>query len=401
MLSFAQNFEDVILNRAFSGKKQGFFLDIGAQHPVIDSVSRHFILNGWNGILVEPVPAYAIMLKEEYPHITVLQKYVGEKGKREMYVVTDTGLSTSDEMLAQAYKNSGLNISNAICEGITLDEIFELTREVEIDWMKIDAEFSEVEILNSWKSKSVKPAIVVVEVLHPLHKMQANDEITELMGSKGYVEAYFDGLNKFYISKNNSEMKIYFNLPPNIFDNFSVSKFTTSGIARNEEKVFSNALASEIARTNNKIEAAQCALFNALAELELAKTELKESKILNDTFYDAVLAREREIGQIMNSASFRITKPLRMIWGILRRLKTIKSFILIVISRIVKFLVELNRRHPILWKIVARVIPLVLQNKLRKAFERDKINNRFDYTVSLDVLPSLREEFAKTDASAN
>ena len=78
MLSFAQNFEDVILKRAFSGKKQGFFLDIGAQHPVIDSVSRHFILNGWNGILIEPVPAYAILLKEEYPHITVLQKYVVE-----------------------------------------------------------------------------------------------------------------------------------------------------------------------------------------------------------------------------------------------------------------------------------------------------------------------------------
>ena len=401
MLSFAQNFEDVILKRAFSGKKQGFFLDIGAQHTEIDSVSRHFILNGWNGILIEPVPAYAILLKEEYPHITVLQKYVGEKGNREMYVVADTGLSTSDEMLAQAYKNLGLNISNEICEGMTLDEIFEFIGEVDIDWMKIDAENSEVEILNSWKSENVKPTIVVLEVLDPLHKSQINNEISELMKSKGYVEVYFDGLNKFFLSKNHGEMKIHFDLPPNIFDNFCISKFTTSGLARNEEKDFSNTLASEMARTNKKLEAAQNALLKASAELVDVKAELVDARILNDTFFNAVLSRENEIEQIMNSASFRVTKPLRWIWGILRRLKITRSFMSIVISRIRGVLIEVNKKHPNIWNVVAKVIPLFLQNKLRKAIENKKINFEVDNTSNLCVLPSLREEFSKTYASAN
>ena len=408
MLSFAQNFEDVILNRAFTNKKQGFFLDIGAQHPVIDSVSRHFILNGWNGILVEPVPAYAILLKEEYPHISVLQKYVGKKRNREMFIIADTGLSTSDELLAQAYKNSGLNISNEICEGMTLDEIFEFIGEVDIDWMKIDAENSEVEILNSWKSENVKPTIVVLEVLDPLHKKQINNEITVLMKSKGYVEVYFDGLNKFFLSKNHGEMKIHFDLPPNIFDNFSISKFTTSGLAINEEKTFSNTLASEIAQTNKKLEVAQHALFNAVfelvevkAELVEVKAELEDARILNGTFFEAVSARENEIEQIMNSASWRVTKPLRWIWGILRRLKTIKSFMLIVISRIPGVLIEVNKKHPNIWNVVAKVIPLFLQDKLKKAIESEKINFEFDYTNILGVLPSLREEFSKTNASAN
>lgn len=401
MLSFAQNFEDVILNRAFTNKKQGFFLDIGAQHPVIDSVSRHFILNGWNGILVEPVPAYAILLKEEYPHISVLQKYVGKKGKREMYIVADTGLSTSDELLAQAYKNSGLNISNEICEGMTLDEIFEFIGEVDIDWMKIDAENSEVEILNSWKSENVKPTIVVLEVLDPLHKSQIDNEVTELMKSKGYIEVYFDGLNKFFLSKNHGEMKIHFDLPPNIFDSFSISKFTTSGLAINEEKTFSNTLASEIAQTNKKLEAAQHALFNAVAELVEVKAELEGTRTQNSTFFEAVSARENEIEQIRNSASWRVTKPLRWIWGILRRLKTIKSFMLIVVSRIPGVLIEVYKKYPNIWNVVAKVTPLFLQDKLKKAIESEKINFEFDYTNNLDVLPSLREEFSKTDASAN
>jgi hypothetical protein len=326
---------------------------------------------------------------------------VGKKGKREMYIVADTGLSTSDELLAQAYKNSGLNISNEICEGMTLDEIFEFIGEVDIDWMKIDAENSEVEILNSWKSENVKPTIVVLEVLDPLHKSQINNEVTELMKSKGYVEVYFDGLNKFFLSKNHGEMKIHFNLPPNIFDNFSISKFTTSGLAINEEKTLSNTLASEIAQTNKKLEAAQHALFNAVAELVEVKAELKGARIQSNTFFEAVSARENEIEQIWNSASWRVTKPLRWIWGILRRLKTIKSFMLIVISRIPGVLIEVNIKHPNIWNVVAKVTPLFLQDKLKKAIESEKINFEFDYTNHLDVLPSLREEFSKTDASAN
>ena len=72
--------------------------------------------------------------------------------------------------------HEGMLLTHEICEGMTLDEIFEFIGEVDIDWMKIDAENSEVEILNSWKSENVKPTIVVLEVLDPLHKKQINNE---------------------------------------------------------------------------------------------------------------------------------------------------------------------------------------------------------------------------------
>jgi FkbM family methyltransferase len=41
-------------------------VDIGAWHPVFDSVSRHFILNGWSGQLIEPNPHYYLLNAEEY-----------------------------------------------------------------------------------------------------------------------------------------------------------------------------------------------------------------------------------------------------------------------------------------------------------------------------------------------
>ena len=33
IITYAQNFEDILLNRVFKGKKEGFYIDAGAAHP--------------------------------------------------------------------------------------------------------------------------------------------------------------------------------------------------------------------------------------------------------------------------------------------------------------------------------------------------------------------------------
>lgn len=53
-VSYAQNFEDVMLNRCFGKQKTGFYIDIGAAWPQVDSVTHAFYLKGWRGINVEP-----------------------------------------------------------------------------------------------------------------------------------------------------------------------------------------------------------------------------------------------------------------------------------------------------------------------------------------------------------
>ena len=54
MISYAQNAEDVLLNRAFAGRGDGFWIDVGASDPVVNSVTKHFSDHGWRGINVEP-----------------------------------------------------------------------------------------------------------------------------------------------------------------------------------------------------------------------------------------------------------------------------------------------------------------------------------------------------------
>lgn len=55
MISYAQNGEDVILNRLFPPEYKGFYVDAGAAHPDVHSVTRHFYERGWRGINIEPL----------------------------------------------------------------------------------------------------------------------------------------------------------------------------------------------------------------------------------------------------------------------------------------------------------------------------------------------------------
>ena len=92
MISYAQNFEDVVLERVFKGQEKGFYIDIGAWDPDVDSVTKHFHLKGWSGINAEPVDQYFEKLQAARPRDINLNVAIGVKGQ-EFFEVDDTGRS--------------------------------------------------------------------------------------------------------------------------------------------------------------------------------------------------------------------------------------------------------------------------------------------------------------------
>jgi len=68
MVSFAQFGEDVMLRRFFGAQPTGFFIDVGAYDPIVDSVTQHFSLCGWSGINIEPLPELHRKFVSARPH---------------------------------------------------------------------------------------------------------------------------------------------------------------------------------------------------------------------------------------------------------------------------------------------------------------------------------------------
>ena len=67
MISYAQNFEDVILERVLNEQKEGFYVDVGAMDPIDMSVTKHFDERGRRRGNIEPVPRFHAALVKDRP----------------------------------------------------------------------------------------------------------------------------------------------------------------------------------------------------------------------------------------------------------------------------------------------------------------------------------------------
>ena len=59
--------------------KDGFYIDVGAWDPVIDSVSKAFYEHGWRGVHVEPLAEYSEKICQDRPEDKVIQGLVGKE----------------------------------------------------------------------------------------------------------------------------------------------------------------------------------------------------------------------------------------------------------------------------------------------------------------------------------
>ena len=223
-LSYAQNFEDVLLWRALSHVERGFYVDIGAQDPVVDSVSLAFYERGWHGVNVEPVPQYAQMLREQRPRDILVASAVSDvTGAVRLFEIPETGISTANRHIAESHRDQGHELHEIVVPCVTLATVFEFVDSPEIHWMKVDVEGHEHQVLSGWGTASPRPWIVVMESVLPLTRIESYAVWEPLLLAKDYRFAYFDGLNRYYVSGAHLELCDALKNPPNIFDDFELN----------------------------------------------------------------------------------------------------------------------------------------------------------------------------------
>ena len=201
-VSYAQNFEDVLLRRAFRDVRQGFYIDVGAAHPDVDSVTRAFYDRGWRGINIEPVAELHARLRAARPRDVNLRVIAGAaSGEATIHVIAGTGLSTVDADLAAAHRAAELDVRGETVAVATVSQIWREHAPDDVHFLKVDVEGAEAAVLEGAELASLRPHIVLVEATAPGGTEQSHAAWEPALLALGYRFLGFDGLNRFYAAE--------------------------------------------------------------------------------------------------------------------------------------------------------------------------------------------------------
>ena len=305
-ISYAQNFEDVMLWRALRQVEKGHYLDVGAADPTLDSVTRAFYERGWRGINVEPVAEFYRRLVSARPQDINLQSALGaQSGEVHLFVVAETGpLDGGVPRVVEAAQDSGWRAEATTVTMTTLAEICEPCVGKPIHFLKIDVEGAEKEVLAGADFSRHRPWIVVVEATFPATQQSTHAEWEPALLAAGYHFLWFDGLSRFYGAEEHYvELRQHFELPPNVFDDFIQYNAGKEQTIANQAKV--------IADRDQSIAELHSTLQRTITDLQGTITTLAQTQNSLAQANTRVAEQSLELASIYASRSWRLTKPLR------------------------------------------------------------------------------------------
>ena len=225
MTSYAQNREDVLLDRLFPRGLKGFYIDVGANDPVVSSVTKHFYDLGWRGINVEPASRPFAKLVDARTRDVNLN--VGLSDHEDELTFHEfppglSGLSTFSADQASWHREQGHASEERSVPVTTLARICAEHVDGEIDFLTIDVEGHEREVLEGGDWSRWRPRVVVVEATRPFTTTPTHEEWEHILTANRYAFATFDGLNRYYVREEDSRLAGGLATPVNFTDQYQI-----------------------------------------------------------------------------------------------------------------------------------------------------------------------------------
>ena len=224
--SWSIHFEDILLLRALFGVShtEGFYIDVGANNPQEDSVTKLFYDHGWTGINIEPSQHWYDRLVRERPRdINIHAAATDQPGTLTLYDHPEGGLGTTVEEFADRHEAAYSIAKRAVeVEAVTLTSLCERYASKEIHFLKIDVEGHEEKAIRGMDFSRFRPWILCIEATEPLRSdILTHQEWDPLLTGSGYQFVHFDRLNRWYVADEHPERLSAFKHPVDDFIHWS------------------------------------------------------------------------------------------------------------------------------------------------------------------------------------
>lgn len=209
---YSQFGEDKILSEIFSGKSSGVCIEVGANDGINDSTTLYFEKIGWNCILVEPNPTLCQMIRAvrnaplyecaASDRHGVATLYIAEGAERAHGVSMIYDLKTEEET-RNKIKSYGFTCQSVQVDTRTLDEILVEQKLIcGIDFISIDVEGHELEVLRGFSIERWTPVVVIVED----NSNFEDASISNFLKKFGYVRFMRTSVNDWYAQRTNKRL---------------------------------------------------------------------------------------------------------------------------------------------------------------------------------------------------
>jgi len=180
---FSEGPEEWAIRDYFRDRRNGFFVDVGANDYQRDSKTYYLEQTlGWSGIAVEPQKEFAAGYKANRPRTTFLPFFVSDVSNEQakMYVLSSNRTVTSG--YKEFVENYGSNPQEVLARTITLNDLLTAEKVERIDFMSIDIELWEPKALAGFDIERFRPELVCIEALP-----QVRQFILDYFTRHGYV----------------------------------------------------------------------------------------------------------------------------------------------------------------------------------------------------------------------
>lgn len=178
----SQDGEELYLREIFSNRTKGFYVDVGALHPYRFSNTYWAYECGWRGINIEPNPDMCkLFCRYRDKDINLNLGVSNEEGYFEYYMYEEPAYNSFCPKDKKEAKSTKMVYTKK------LKEIFEEYNVGEIDFLSIDVEGSEIQVLLSNDWNKWRPKWILVEQLDLDLENQSLDPVCSFLREQGYA----------------------------------------------------------------------------------------------------------------------------------------------------------------------------------------------------------------------
>ena len=165
-VSFSQEGEDKILSRLFGGQQNGFYVDVGAHHPLRFSNTAGLYFRGWRGINVDATPGSMAPFAQIRPRDVNLECCVSEDGADVVFdLYNEPALNSTRCERAATMPEHYKVVQRKIMPSRRLDDILaeHMPANTPLDLLSVDVEGADLDVLRSHDWTHHRPRVLVVE----------------------------------------------------------------------------------------------------------------------------------------------------------------------------------------------------------------------------------------------